>query len=292
MTDIVETNGTFESGEVTLFYRHFGKPGGYPLLLHHGANYYDSADWIDVARALARDREVVICDARGYANSTWSPTKNYSVDAAVGDSINVCDHFGWEKTVFAGHSRGGGLSIFLAAHFPERCAGLVIIDRPLHARVGKERSTDGKPRVGRPVKVYATVEEALAATSRDTEARAHELGSGRVTEFLKPVEGGFAISGRDPDRSNTIPTKPEGWTTAYPHEDLWDTLAMVRAPTLLVRGTRSDRYPPEALERLARDFPGIECVAVDAGHDIAAAAPDALVRHVTRFLREKVDAGA
>ena len=292
MTEVQETNGTIEAGEVTLFYRHFGRPGGAPLLLHHGANYYDSADWIDVARSLATDREVVICDARGYANSTWSPTKNYSVDAALGDSIAVCDHFGWDRVVFGGHSRGGGLSIFLAAHFPERCAGLLIIDRPLHMRVGQERSADGKPKVGRPSQVFASVGEALEATSRDTAARTHAGESGRVSQFLKPVEGGYAYSGRDPDRSNTIATEPAGWTTRYPHEDLWDTLTMVNAPALVVRGTLSDRYPAEALERLQSEYPEIECVAVQSGHDILAGAPDELVRHVSRFLRTRVDRGA
>ena len=49
--------GRVNSGDVTLFYRIFGKPGATPILILHGSNYYDSVDWIEVASALATDRE-------------------------------------------------------------------------------------------------------------------------------------------------------------------------------------------------------------------------------------------
>ena len=32
------------SGDVSLFYRIFGKPGATPILILHGSNYYDSVD--------------------------------------------------------------------------------------------------------------------------------------------------------------------------------------------------------------------------------------------------------
>ena len=40
---------TVQSGDVTLSYRRFGTPGKTPILFAHGANYFDSYDWIDVA---------------------------------------------------------------------------------------------------------------------------------------------------------------------------------------------------------------------------------------------------
>ena len=36
--------GTVRSGDIDLFYRVFGKPGATPIVIFHGANYYDSAD--------------------------------------------------------------------------------------------------------------------------------------------------------------------------------------------------------------------------------------------------------
>ena len=69
--------GTVQSGDVSLFYRHFGAGGWVPMLIYHGANYYDSADWIGVADALSSDREVVAWDTRGFGNSGWSASKDY-----------------------------------------------------------------------------------------------------------------------------------------------------------------------------------------------------------------------
>src|SRR3984893_13811290 len=69
------------SGNVSLFYRVFGSPGKTPLKILHGSNYYDSYDWIDVATKLATDREVVTPERRGWGESTWSPSKDYTRDA-------------------------------------------------------------------------------------------------------------------------------------------------------------------------------------------------------------------
>ena len=73
MANEEQRTGTFGAGDVTIFYRAFGRPGRTPILIIHGSNYYDSYDWIDVASALAGDREVVVPDKRGWGKSTWSP---------------------------------------------------------------------------------------------------------------------------------------------------------------------------------------------------------------------------
>jgi pimeloyl-ACP methyl ester carboxylesterase len=58
---------------------------------------------------------------------------------------------------------------------------------------------------------------------------------------------------------------------------------MVRCPTMIVRGTRSDRYTPELVQRISRDYPRIEWADVDSQHDVAHQAPDGLVAAVRRF---------
>jgi hypothetical protein len=59
---------------------------------------------------------------------------------------------------------------------------------------------------------------------------------------------------------------------------------MVKTPTLLVRGLQSDRYPPEIVARLTREFPQIQQETVQSQHDVARMAPDALVAHVRKFI--------
>lgn len=280
--------GTVRSGDVDIFYRRFGKPGLAPVLIFHGAQYFDSVDWIDVAAALASGREVVAFDARGYGKSTWSPNKDYSIDAAVRDALALIDHFGWKKTVFMGHSRGGGFAILMAARFPERTAGLIAVDRPLHSPIG-HASPGGKPSVGHKPKFYPNFEAAIADMSRDKRVPPGSPARARLDEILKPADGGFVIAPRDPDYNNTIPVGVEGYTPKFVVDDLWEELAKVKAPTVIIRGSKSDRYPPESLRRLEEDFPQVPVVAVDSGHDVAVGASGELVARVREFLANRLD---
>src|SRR5581483_10052475 len=127
MTD--HRTGTIKSGDVTLFYRRFGKPGGAaPILILHGVNYYDSADWIDVAGALAKDREVLAYDKRGFGESTWSPSKDYSNDAVMGDIQALLRECGWGRAIIMGHSAGGGEAILFGSRFAQQTAGVILVD--------------------------------------------------------------------------------------------------------------------------------------------------------------------
>src|SRR5947207_699613 len=95
--------GTVRSGDVDVFYRRCGTNGGQngatPALILHGANYYDSADWVYVASRLAGKREAAASDSRGYGESSWSANKDYSYDAQMADMEALLDGLGWKKAV-------------------------------------------------------------------------------------------------------------------------------------------------------------------------------------------------
>ena len=125
--------GRVNSGDVTLFYRVFGKPGATPILILHGSNYYDSVDWIEVASALATDREVVTPDRRGWGESTWSPSKDYSYDAALDDALAVIAAMKWtSKVIVMGHSGGGPPAISFAVNFADKTSHLVMVDSQMN----------------------------------------------------------------------------------------------------------------------------------------------------------------
>jgi hypothetical protein len=50
-----------------------------------------------------------------------------------------------------------------------------------------------------------------------------------------------------------------------------------------VRGLRSDRYTPEILARINRDYPNIEWATVNSQHDVADQASQELVAAVRKF---------
>ena len=273
--------GKFQSAEVSLFYRLFRGPAERaPILIFHGANYYDSEDWVGVANELARDRCVLTWDARGFGQSSWSADKDYSYDAYLGDACRLLDRFGWRKGVMMGHSIGGSYALLFASRIAERTAALVLVDHCPQGPGGKGQSSS----TGNKPKIYPNVEEALKDSSRFQA----ESGSAQWKSFaerLQRVDGGF-ITRRDPDFSNRTPLKT-GWTSAYPVSDMWQDLKAVRCPALIVRGERSDRFKPEALARLAAEYAQVQMVSVASGHDVAGAVPQSLVEATRHFLDSK-----
>ena len=196
--------GTVESGDVRLLCRHFGSGGATPMLIYHGANYYDSADWIWVASALATGREVMVWDTRGFGDSSWSASKNYSLDAQIDHAAAIMDHLGWDKAIIGGHSMGGRHAIVFSSRMPERTHATVVIDH-FPGVGGGTLSFDQS--VGNEAKVFKTVEVAHAVMSR--EPPTDEAGWQRVRDAFKPVDGRFVFR-RDPDFINPIPVGIDG----------------------------------------------------------------------------------
>jgi hypothetical protein len=52
---------------------------------------------------------------------------------------------------------------------------------------------------------------------------------------------------------------------------------------MMVRGLRSDRYTPEILARINRDYPRIEWATANSQHDVADQAPQELVAAIRKF---------
>jgi pimeloyl-ACP methyl ester carboxylesterase len=271
--------GRVTSGDVSLFYRAFGAPGRTPILILHGSNYYDSYDWIGVATALAGDREVVVPDRRGWGESQWSPSKDYSRDALLDDMLAVIAAMTWDKPIIMGHSGAGPTIISFAVNFPDRISKLVIVD----SQMNRDEDAATGPTVGNPPLVFESIEAAMARFARLKNPPRFGLDRERAALALIKVENGYMLK-RDPDNGNKKPIGEGASLPRRPTREMWAELAMVKMPTLLVRGLQSDRYPPETVARLTRDYPQIQQQTVDSQHDVPRMAPDALVAHVRKFI--------
>jgi esterase len=270
------------SGDVRLYCRKFGAPGGTPIIIMHGANYYDSYDWIDVARALAHDRVVVSFDHRGFGESDWSASKNYSVDTMMADIRAVITHFGWRRVAILGHSASGRLAISLAANFPDWVESVTVVD----SAFGKEENDAPKPKhlgVGAKPLVFDNIEEAMARFAKRSNPPRFALDKDRAMHGLKRIPDGWMLK-RDPDYRNARPI--DGADVRPVRElDVWQEITRVRCPTLLVRGLRSDRFSEEIVARVRGLQPSFHWAEVDSRHDVAFESPHALVEAVTGFLR-------
>jgi pimeloyl-ACP methyl ester carboxylesterase len=245
----------------------------------HGSNYYDSYDWIGVATALASDREVVVPDRRGWGESQWSPSKDYSRDALLDDVLAVIAHMRWQKPIVMGHSGAGPVIISYAVNFPDQLSKLLIVDSQMNR---DEDATTG-PTVGNPPLVFESIEAAMARFARLNNPPRFGLDRERAEHALIKVENGYMLK-RDPDNGNRKPIGEGQSLPRRPTREMWAELAMVKTPTLLVRGLQSDRYPPATVERLTKEYPQIHQETVQSQHDIPRMAPDALVGHIRKFL--------
>lgn len=280
-TQVAQRTGTVPSGDVELFYRVFGKPGATPILIFHGANYYDSADWVEVGGALATDREVAAWDTRGFGKTGWSKSKDYGLDAQMADINALLDHLRWKKVIAMGHSQGGGRSILFASRFAERVAGLIIVDHCPGRGVAVPLP---KQAIGKKQTVFPTIEAAQKEMSRDTNTPRGSPARKRLEEILHKVEGGYVYP-RDPDFQNGVAIGAEDRKPRIVVGDMWQELAAVKAPILLVRAIQSDRYNEAALAKVKNDFPNIRRVDVDCGHDVAGGAPRSLIEAARGFIK-------
>jgi esterase len=270
--------GRVNSGDVSLFYRVFGKPGATPILILHGSNYYDSVDWIEVAGALATDREVVTPDRRGWGESTWSPSKDNSLDALIDDMLAVIRVMKWSKLIVMGHSGAGPTIISFAANFPEVVSKLVLVD----SQMNREESARTGKSIGNPPYVYESIEAAMAKFKFSNPPRLAWDRKRAEQAFVK-VDNGLMLK-RDPDGSNRQPIGEGASLPRRPVREMWEELGMVKVPMIIARGNRSSRYPPATVERLEKNYPHIPHAVVDSEHDVAGQAPDALIGHVRKFI--------
>ena len=274
---LTQITDTVQSGDVTLFVRKFGAPGNMPLLILHGGNYYDSADWVEVAEQLAADREVAAFDARGFGNSSRSRSKNYGFAAALDDVRAVLGHFGWSRAVIVGHSRGGSHALLAAARMPEIAAGLVLVD--YSPALGFGPPGGAPPAADESLPIFPTIEAALDSTSRYRPDPLTVEAKQRALEFLEPVDGGFRLAKRDP----SFMSHGGGAGVPLVPRQGYEELADARCPVLIIHAAKSPLFKPEDLTRLDT-MDRVEIREIDSGHDVIGEAPAAFVAALRDWL--------
>jgi esterase len=275
--------GRVSSGDVSVFYRAFGSRGATPIVVMHGANYFDSYDWIGVAGALAHDREVVAFDRRGWGESSWSPSKDYSLDAHVSDALAVVGHMGWDQVIFMGHSASGRVVISAAANFPNKAARLIVLDSPLGGEDGGPAGGGPRVAIDKPPTMFESVEIMMAGFAKLSSPPRLGQDRERALHALIRLESGYMLK-RDPDNQNTQPLGEAALLPRREARTVWQDLAAVKCPAMIVHALRSDRLDAKMLGRLEAEHKRIAVAEVDCRHDIPNEQPEALLAHVRKFV--------
>jgi haloacetate dehalogenase len=104
---------------------------GPPVLLFHGAPQ-SLVTWHLIAPDLAKDYTLVMCDLRGYGDSSRPPDapdhSSQSKRPMALDGVEVMEHLGFKQFRMVGHDRGGRVGRRMALDHPDRVTKLAVLD--------------------------------------------------------------------------------------------------------------------------------------------------------------------
>lgn len=260
---------------------------GVPLLLVHGFGN-EAHIWDEFAPVVAPYYRTLAVDLRGHGDSAHDPELRYDYASHVRDLEAVSAALEIERLVLVGHSLGGRISMLFAAAHPERMAGLVIVD------AGPDLDPRGVTRISGDVE--RSVGVTFASLAECENALAHAYPAAQPAAVARMARHGMRRREDGRYERKSDPAFHAGRAAMTPEaaealerqtsKQLWETLAKIRCPTLLVRGAASDILDPDTADRMADEVlsNGRLAVVPRAGHSVMTDNPEGFAEAVSAFV--------
>ena len=228
-----------------------------------------AADFDMLATALAADpgapRWVIALDSRGRGESDYDRNPaNYNLQVELADLLAVLTALGITRAVFVGTSRGGILTMLLAAARPTVIAGCVLNDiGPVIEPKGLMRIKSYVGKLPRP----ASFHEAADLLRRLFGSQFTRLSDDDWVVFARRTfkeAGGRIVPNYDVKLATTL----AGVGPEKPVPALWKEFdALARVPMMAIRGGNSDILLPTTVEAMRARRGRLEVLEVpDEGH--------------------------
>lgn len=213
---------------------------------------------------------VIAVDLRGRGQSDWPPAgldpsrpaAAYTMAEHAADVLGLMDVLGLRQVMLVGHSFGGMLAFYMAAHHPERFPRIVVLDAAKAVATPATREVL-RPMLARLGAVVPSWEAYLAAVQQLPYLK-DRWGPGLETYFRNYVQ----IA---PDGKVRQLVKPDGILAAVEgilDEDWGTMIAGIAQPVLLVNAT--DPYGPEGSAPFLSREQALDTVEeLKNGHDLA-----------------------
>lgn len=244
------------------------------VLLHGGAQNAHTWDTV----ALALDRPLVAVDLPGHGHSDGPAGEEAGYDADVTVAVRTLAP---AARAVVGMSAGGLAALGVVARAPELVRALVLVDiLPTPDPVMAKRITDF---VAGP-ETFDSFDDILARTVAFNPTRSvSSLRRGILHNAVQLDDGSWRWRHRR-HAAPPPPASPE--ERAARMEALWDVIASVTVPLLLVRGMAEGSVVDDAAEaELLRRLPTAEVAHVEgAGHSVQGDRPVELARLITELL--------
>ena len=252
---------------VEVRHRFRGKRGS-PALVFTGSLGTDLTMWEPQAELLGPRFCTLRYDMRGHGKSP-APPGPYSIADLGGDLLALLDRLGIERASLCGLSIGGMISMWVAAHAPERVDRLVLCCTS--AQLGPRESWLERAATVRADGVGAIADAVLGRWFTAGFAAAHPDVIERMRGILSSTDReGYA-----------------GCCEAIADMDLRPDLPSIIAPTLVVAGAEDPATPPEHGRLIADLIPGARFEEISpAAHLATIERPDLTTAMILRFLTE------
>ncbi len=258
---------------VTLAYIDTGNPTGPPVVLIHG--YTDNArDWVPLLPYLSKRFRLILVDIRGHGKSSKPECCYTRLDFAY-DIKLLLDALSIRRADVIGHSLGSIIAQTFAEYWPERTDRIVLI------------SSTG----GRPPGSTAPPQFDFAAEIRKLKDPIDPDSPFMIAWWDSPTPVDPDFIRRQRQDSAAIPLEiwlavlDEALPGATTYTDLQSTLPRLKAPTLLIWGSK-DPIMEEPVRKTLRDaLPGAQVKIFEGlGHNPFWEDPAAVARVINAFL--------
>ena len=141
-----------------------------PVLFVHGDSCV-GAQWHPVMSLMDGSSALATFDLRGHGDSNPARNGDYSYDGRARDLSAVAYALQWEKFIVVAHNGGSAVALAYDRMFPERVAGILMVDPladprtiPIEVREGLVRDLEGPNSLETQKKFYGTIVGDNAAT--------------------------------------------------------------------------------------------------------------------------------
>ena len=227
-----------------------------------------TADFDALAPALAYGqpkRRVIAIDSRGRGQSEYDANpQNYNVAVELADVIAVLAALEIQQAVFIGSSRGGILTMMLAAAHPAAIAGAVLHDiGPVIEPQGVVRIKGYVGKLPRPMS-FAEGAEILRRLSESQFPKLTAEQWLAAAQRTWKIENGELAPTYDVRLARTL----DEFDIEHPLPQLWKEFdALARVPVLVIRGVNSDILSAATVNAMRAHHPNLESIEVlDQGH--------------------------
>jgi pimeloyl-ACP methyl ester carboxylesterase len=251
---------------------HYHRPGrrGTPIVGVHGFGG-DKETWLMMSALVPRARGIALVDLPGHGRSDDVPEAQATIRHHAEAVLRVLDRHAIERAIICGNSMGGGVALRLAASWPDRVAGMILV-----ASVGRDIHDGGAMQ-------WVEGENPLIPREEDVE-RFMAL----VLERPPPVGRAvirYAITQRA-RRADVLHRLFRGFITNAGDDGVPRELAAVRQRTLVIHGEQDRIIDKRVAEDLTLALPHAELVVMrGVGHAPQLEAPRYTARIVERFAR-------